>query len=679
MNNHYSTLFKISFTTLYLLALLARPTRTAPEDDFHQPFLSLYYDQIDNYVARLMNNPFTSMVEFQKTLVYTSHSGQILAEKEGALSKLNKLIADSKEALGNLSNAPKEEIAKIQFMEGLSQSQQSSLTELQLVVPGMRVTPRYNNVDSFIWNSIVFDLNQDLEDVQRGTSPGSHFFYPSSKISMPNWKVLGESMNLWMVPHHHFNYEFIAVSAPVHASLQMSTDQKLPKVVNLNNRTSSDLKTLNPNMADMNMAYFFKMMVDRNVHMVVAICSDPELESTDDQDSFKFRFSENLSVMNKCHLYWRVQFDMVFNGKRYSVLSEVREDEATDLYRVYLLTISAQDGDFQHQVRIYVLSEWPDHEKLPEEMIDSQLQLYDIMYRRLNPLENAQREHIMIHCSAGVGRTGTTILGYQMYAQLRMVTALNLLNPSTTFYSFIQKYKRTAYAQNMIQGVSSSVLSANSPDMKASPQDNKNLGQLIQVFTNSKLIWYLLDSLFYYRCRRMWFVQTVDQFEFLIKFAQILDIQTIQMHTSSAGSLLSTEEPDQMEEIANVYNPMFRQHQLKLVHQDKKPQMASESGQNRTNKQQSSVKDSQKSTLAVESRQSKVQKSQSSIEGTSKPIEKKSVTRSQSQKDQKTEEKVSKNNSTMKVIGGISMSKEHLDKLKSKLSHESVNTDLRLI
>lgn len=676
MKTSYSPVLKISFTLLYLLTLLAEECRSVPEDDFHQPFLSLYYNQIDNFVAHLMKNPYTSIVEFQNTFAYQNHSAQLIKEKEKALTNLNHQIEETKKALANKSNISKEESTRMGFLEELYQSQQNSLTELARVVPVMRVVPRYNNVDSYIWNSLIFDFNQSFQETEKGAAT-SHFFYPSSLISLPVWKTLGESMNLWMVPHNNFNYEFIAISAPVHANLNMPPEKILPKKVSLNNRTSSDMSFLNPNPTDMNMVYFFKMIFDQNVRMVIAICSDPELESDSNPNFFKFQFKEDLGVMNKCHLYWRVEFDITFNGEQLSVSSRVLEDEQTDLYRVYLLTISAEANNFQHEVRIYVLFEWPDHEKLPDNMIESQLQLYDIMYRRLNPLEDSPKERILIHCSAGVGRTGTTILGYQMYSQLRMVTSLNLLNPSTSFYSFIQNYKISKLSEPMIQGVNNSVLSANDPNMKSSPQDKKTLGEMINIFTNSKLMWYLMDSLFYYRCRRMWFVQTVDQFEFLIKFAQILNIKTIKMQISSGGSLISGDGLDEIDEMMNVYNPMFRQHILKLVNKDSKPQNSSDSGKTQTklSKQESIVKDTQSNTKSNGPSHPKVHKT-NSVQGVSKPAE---VKKTVSQESQKTKMVKSETQSKIKETGGISMSQERLDKLKSKLSQENIENDLRLI
>ena len=58
---------------------------------------------------------------------------------------------------------------------------------------------------------------------------------------------------------------------------------------------------------DMNMIYFFRMMVTQNIHMVIAICSDPEEVPNTNDNMFKFKFDDKLSVLNKCHLYWRVE------------------------------------------------------------------------------------------------------------------------------------------------------------------------------------------------------------------------------------------------------------------------------------------------------------------------------------------------------------------------------------
>ena len=654
MKQKISKVLKISFTLLYLL-ITTPGVLSMTEKDLGQPFLDIYYQRIDANVNKYMVSGYMPQSYFAKTLNFMQQSQGIHENMLTVEKKYLEEVNNIKRSLKQDETPPKEKSDRIHFLSHLANTIGWWENELRYVIPNLRVTPRYNNVDSYIWNSISMDFVQNFEDPDQlvDTNLATRFFYPSSKIEMPTWKNLGESMNLSMIPMPQSTYEFIAVSAPVHNDLTVPDSMLIPKKIILNNRLSDDLNGLNPNQNDMNMIYFFRMMVTQNVHMVIAICSDPEVDPSSPDDQFKFIFDDQLRVLNKCHLYWRVEFEMTFNNQKYLISSEEMTSLKTDLYKVYQLSIKSATSSFEHQTKVFVLSEWPDHQELPENMVPSQMILYDIMFRHLSPLDNQPLERVMIHCSAGVGRTGTTILGYQMYVHLRMVAALDLMNETTNFQTFIQNYIPT--------NLSTSLVSETNKNL-AQYQEFKNESAKVEIFQKSRLVAYLMDSLIYYRMRRMWFVQTVDQFEFLIKFAWMLNIKIIKSHISPKGKVITNDNSLDipMEHMANIYNPMYRENKMKLVHKEDESSKLStlkQSPRPSNTSSPKSVKD-KKSVSKVMS--SEVTKESSKIDNneTSSQIESKS-----NKKNEKLD------------VGGITISKDKLEKLKSKLSAQSSHKD----
>jgi protein tyrosine phosphatase len=660
------TVTKISFRTLYLLILISQ-VYCLNEKELGQPFLNIYYQRVDAYVGGIMNNGVMPQSYFAKTFNFMQQSKPILQNMLAVEAKYHNEINAIKQSINPNEQPPREKIERLYFIEHLANTIGWYENELRYIIPNMRVTPRYYTVDSYLWNTISLDFVQNFDepDIVVENNFATRFFYPASKISMPTWKNLGESMNLSMIPMPQNDYEFIAISAPVHNSLMVPSDMMIPKKIILNNRESEDLSGLNPNVNDMNMVYFFRLMVTQNIHMVIAICSDPEEVENPDDNMFKFKFDEDLSILNKCHLYWRVEFEMTFNNQKYTIKSEILPSMKTDLYNVYELTIKNTSSDFEHKTKVFVLSEWPDHQKLPEEMVPSQMTLYDIMFRHLSPLEEKPLERVMIHCSAGVGRTGTTILGYQMYVHLRMVAALDLMSDNTTFFSFIQNYTPT----NMNAGF----IKWTNDEMSQVPEFQKDAAK-VQVFQKSRLIGYLMDSLMYYRLRRMWFVQTVDQFEFLIKFAWMLNIGIIKSHISPKGKVLSNEDPleIEMEHMHNIYNPLFRENRMKLIQKNEVPKEKDKSPQNSSLKGSSSTLSSPRNSIKDE--KSIPKPSTTEIRKvSSKRDSVKSESNSGSNSGQ--QDSTSGGSNQKLNVGGITISEERLKKLQSKLNAQTSKKD----
>ena len=311
----YSTKPKISISLLYLFTLLTTTILSAGEKNLGSQFLDLYFHNFDKFNPYNTKSVFKNPFDFVSTTGIFNNIQNIIHSKNALISNLEKYKSNLEiESKSNTDNSEN----NIQIMNSMGmcneiiEGNQNILYVLQRVNPNIYIPTRYNNIDSYLWNSLTFDFNNQFEKIEPGEGK-THFFYPSSMISVPRWFVPGVKMDLWMNPYEisrteYDDFEFIAISAPFHHSMILNDSKKLPKVQSLSNvyLEESNSKYL-PNINDLNMIYFFKMIYDHNINIVIAICSDPS-DQQESGDSFTFNFSENMGVMNKCHLYWRISF-----------------------------------------------------------------------------------------------------------------------------------------------------------------------------------------------------------------------------------------------------------------------------------------------------------------------------------------------------------------------------------
>jgi len=92
-------------------------------------------------------------------------------------------------------------------------------------------------------------------------------------------------------------------------------------------------------------------------------------------------------------------------------------------------SLQMKKGNEVREVKQYHFTEWPDHG------VPKADKVYDVFMHLIEEVDNNHRieinstdsykSPIVVHCSAGVGRTGTFIGIYNFYSQLRFVFYIN--------------------------------------------------------------------------------------------------------------------------------------------------------------------------------------------------------------------------------------------------------------
>ena len=658
MKIKYSTKPKISISLLYLLTLLITSTLSAGEQNLGSQFLDLYFRYFDKMNPYHFQSVFRNSFDFVPTTAIFQNLQNIIHSKNTVINNLQnyetKLMEENSGEKGN----PQKNIklmATLDMINSVKQGTSDSLYDIERLNKDIFVPTRYNNIDSYIWNSMKFDFFSTFENPKQGEG-NTQFFYPSSQITVPEWTLEGVKMDLWMTPYEvesriSDNFEFIAISAPFHQLLILNDSKKLPKVKNLNNLfLNPSMPKPMPNINDLNMIYFFKMIYNENIKIVIAICSDPTGQEEDEND-FTFNFNESMGVMNKCHLYWRISFKITMFKDEYLVVPTLDSSKTTNLYKVYNLKIY-KESQVIHAFDVYVLSEWPDHQKLPQDMVGAQLELYNHLYTYINNGKDGWKNRVLIHCSAGVGRTGTTIMGYQMYKQMRESPMVNVMRGTATFNDLVLNYETNEnnLSYPVMSTVKKDILKNMDTSKKLVPSDPLTLKEDVEILHSSKFAHYLIDSIMYYRMRRMLFVQTVDQFDFLIKFGGMLSFDMIRDHLSpTAKEVLNIE---QFGHDSNFLDPM-RMEKKKFMEksENKPPSPIKESPKKADTSNEKQKINKVESVVKSDKKESSPLKESGSMKGKEKPVEK--------PEDQP------------KEIGGIIMSEKYRKKMEANLAKQN--------
>ena len=138
--------------------------------------------------------------------------------------------------------------------------------------------------------------------------------------------------------------------------------------------------------------HFWRMIVEQNVKLIVTVCKLVEKRQS------------------KCEKYWPdtdTSKDPYFkginlNGMKVTMVKE-KELGETLIERHFKISLKGQE----HSVRQIHYIGWPDH-GVPTgaSMEDFHSTLNEFIHMLLN---SAKEERAVVHCSAGIGRTGTTI------------------------------------------------------------------------------------------------------------------------------------------------------------------------------------------------------------------------------------------------------------------------------
>ena len=408
------------------------------------------------------------------------------------------------------------------------------LPEWKLINESIIIQNRYNDIYSFTWNSPLMDIRQELDQVdpiptEEQDDNTHNFFYPASLVKMPEWQTLGQSIDYDVYSgENNTKSQFLISSAPLHNSLVLNDEMKIPQTLDLYQTKVDQNENQFVNLEDLNMIYFFKLIFNYRVRTIIAICSDPTSMTPSEDNIFTVGMKKkNVGVMNKCHLYWRIKLNVHIGSKLFSISSQKVSEKANDLYNTYQMTITDVETQKETKVKVFVLTNWPDHEELPKDFVPDLFQLYDYLYKKFKKNSLDSKENVIVHCSAGVGRTGTTILGYQMYSQMREMMEMELLEASSSFYEVIKNYTSRMNWSDEIIKVVGKHMEKNQLNAQTSKINGKSFADLNQIILKSKLFHYLMDNMVYYRFRRIFFVQTLVQFEFLIHLAEYMSYEAI--------------------------------------------------------------------------------------------------------------------------------------------------------
>lgn len=154
-------------------------------------------------------------------------------------------------------------------------------------------------------------------------------------------------------------------------------------------------------------------------HYFYFIASQGPIEKTiEDFLSMCIKYEVQLIVMlcnveeegkEKCAKYWDRKFE------NYEVSKRVETTVITQGILLRRLTIKKEKEKLEKDIDQIQFTCWDDHEGLNYEYFEKIIKIinYVDMYKKDNP-----NSPIIIHCSAGVGRTGTFICLYMIYKEL---------------------------------------------------------------------------------------------------------------------------------------------------------------------------------------------------------------------------------------------------------------------
>lgn len=168
-------------------------------------------------------------------------------------------------------------------------------------------------------------------------------------------------------------------------------------------------------------------------HYFYFIASQGPIEKTiEDFLSMCIKYEVQLIVMlcnveeegkEKCAKYWDRKFE------NYEVSKRVETTVITKGILLRRLTIKKEKEKLEKDIDQIQFTCWDDHEGLNYEYFEKIIKIinYVDMYKKDNP-----NSPIIIHCSAGVGRTGTFICLYMIYKELYE----QMMNKSTSEIKF---------------------------------------------------------------------------------------------------------------------------------------------------------------------------------------------------------------------------------------------------
>ena len=152
------------------------------------------------------------------------------------------------------------------------------------------------------------------------------------------------------------------------------------------------------------------------------MCQAPLDECIDDFWQMCFQYNINIIVMlcneieegkTKSSTYWKLQKSSPFE------IIDIKEIRKTEIITIKTIEIKKLTDNTIKNIYHLQFKKWPDH-MAPD--IQNVVHIFEIIFglidEQINKEKNVQKNPIVIHCSAGVGRSGVFLTLYLLYKEI---------------------------------------------------------------------------------------------------------------------------------------------------------------------------------------------------------------------------------------------------------------------
>lgn len=159
---------------------------------------------------------------------------------------------------------------------------------------------------------------------------------------------------------------------------------------------------------------FWTMIDEYNCNVIVMLCNLKE------------------NGTEKCAKYWSESYTM----NNYKIKAEKRFEQKRNLIRQFkLINISKKTERIIYHIQFI---DWPDHD-VPD---CEEGKVFEIFLNMIENVDNLKGDGpVVVHCSAGVGRTGTFISMYYLYKEIKKQIDENKKEIQFSIFNFVRKLK----------------------------------------------------------------------------------------------------------------------------------------------------------------------------------------------------------------------------------------------
>lgn len=167
---------------------------------------------------------------------------------------------------------------------------------------------------------------------------------------------------------------------------------------------------------------FWEMCFDYNVKVIVMLCNEVE------------------DCKPKCSTYWEIP-----NSNDFNILNiEEKEKDINDIYIIREITIQKIKEQNTRKFSHFQFKKWPDH-KTPDiqNVVYNFEKLFDFVKSKKG------KDPCVIHCSAGVGRTGVFLSLYILYREIMENNSEDII--SFNIFNLVRKLKE--YRMYLVENI----------------------------------------------------------------------------------------------------------------------------------------------------------------------------------------------------------------------------------